>query len=69
MEKVPNMISTKDLSYISDMFNWHLVAAQKFEHYLEHVEDETCTKKLNDLCDMHRQICINLLDLIESGKS
>lgn len=69
MEKVPNMISTKDLSYISDMFNWHFVAAQKFEHYLEQVEDETCSKKLNDLCDMHRQICINLLDLIESGKS
>lgn len=29
MEKIPNMISTKDLSYISDMFNWHLVAAKK----------------------------------------
>ena len=51
------------------MFNWHLVAAQKYEHFLEHIEDETCAKKLNDLCDMHRQVCIDLLDLIEGGKN
>ncbi len=69
MEKVPNMISTKDLSYISDMFNWHLVAAEKFELYLNQVEDEECTKKLDDLCNMHRKICSDLLSLLEGGDS
>ena len=26
METVPNIISTKDLSYLSDMFNWNFTA-------------------------------------------
>lgn len=29
MEKVPDMISTKDLSYIEDMFNWHFIICKK----------------------------------------
>lgn len=69
MEKVPNMISTKDLSYITDMFNWHLVASKKIEFYLNQCEDEECTKKLNGLCDLHRQICTDLLGLLEGGEN
>lgn len=67
MKKVPNMISTKDLSYITDMFNWHIVAAEKFELYLNQVEDEECSKKLNELCDLHRGICADLIELLEGG--
>lgn len=69
MKKIPNMISTKDLSYISDMFNWNLVAAEKYEYYLNLIEDEECAKKLSTLCDMHRQICNDLLNILKEGDS
>lgn len=68
MEKVPNMISTKDLMYISDMFNWNLIAAKKFELFLNEVQDEKCTKILNDLCNTHYQICADLTGLLEEGE-
>ncbi len=67
MEKIPNMISTKDLSYISDMFNWHLVAAKKYEYYLNQCEDQQCVKKLEELYDLHYSICNDLINLLESG--
>lgn len=69
MEKVPNMISTKDLSYITDMFNWHIIAAEKYEAYLNQIEDKECSKKLDYLFEMHLQICSNLLSILESGEN
>ena len=35
MKNVPNEISTKDLQYIKDMFNWNFVAMKKFDDYIE----------------------------------
>ena len=67
MKKVPKMISTKDLSYISDMFNWHLIAAKKMECYAEMIEDDECLDKINALCKMHYDTCNTLCDLLESG--
>ncbi|MDD2505421.1 MAG: spore coat protein [Bacilli bacterium] len=67
MKKIPNMISTKDLSYISDMFNWNIVAAKKYDYYLNQCEDEECVKLLNELSDLHHQICEDLLNLIEGN--
>ena len=49
MNKLPEMISTKDLMYICDMFNWHLVTAKKIEHYSLHVTDKDCSKKLESI--------------------
>ena len=36
MKKVPYMLSTKDTSYIEDMFNWNITAYQKCEEYLKY---------------------------------
>lgn len=33
MQNVPNIISTKDLSYICDMFNWNFTTAKKALNY------------------------------------
>ena len=40
MNTVPNIISTKDLSYLEDMFNWHFNASKKAHHFSEEVQDE-----------------------------
>ena len=34
MKEVPNIISTKDLSYIKDMASWNLVMAKKINSYI-----------------------------------
>ncbi|MBO5096403.1 MAG: hypothetical protein J6B98_05970 [Bacilli bacterium] len=67
MKKIPNMISSKDLSYISDMFNWNFTAAKKIEFYLESCEDEELCKELTKLNKDHIRNCQNLTKLLESS--
>ena len=38
--EVPNIISGKDLDYLSDMFNWNLSAYKKEQNSLKQVQDE-----------------------------
>ena len=53
MNKVPKMISTKDLSYISDMFSWHNTLANKLTYYLETCDDkEVEIKAFEDKTDI-----------------
>ena len=66
MKNLPEMISTKDLMYVCDMFNWHLVAAKKLTLYSEYVTDKECSKKIDELCKLHYNICEDLINLLES---
>ncbi len=69
MEKIPNMISTKDLAYISDMFNWNMTAAKKIEHYLSTCTDQEVCKEFTKLNKLHLQNCQNLTKLLESSEN
>ena len=33
MKNVPNIISTKDLSYLEDMLNWNFILIKKINNY------------------------------------
>ena len=33
MKSVPNIISTKDLSYLEDMLNWNFILIKKINNY------------------------------------
>lgn len=48
MKNVPKIISTKDLSYISDMLNWIHTISKKINHYTNIVEDEDVLKELEN---------------------
>lgn len=67
MNKVPNIISTKDLSYICDMFQWNFTAAKKSLHYSNEVNDEEIKNELENIYEMHKNICSNLIDLLNEG--
>jgi len=67
MKNLPQMISTKDILYICDMFNWHLVTAKKIETYMTQVTDKNASNKLSDLCNFHYETCEELIKLLESG--
>ena len=53
MDKVPNMISTKDLSYLSDIFEWHFVTSKKCAHYEKEATDEEIKQALGKIGQMH----------------
>lgn len=64
MNTVPKMISTKDLAYIEDMFNWHFTIAKKLNFYLENIEDKEICEEFKKLYKLHKDICSSLLNLI-----
>ena len=49
MKSVPNIISTKDLSYLEDMLNWNYVLIKKINNYISEVKDND-VKKLLEKC-------------------
>lgn len=57
MKQVPDMISTKDLSYLEDMFNWHFTIAKKAESYSMVVGDETISEFFVDVAKKHKKVC------------
>ncbi|MBE6140210.1 MAG: hypothetical protein E7172_01585 [Firmicutes bacterium] len=65
--KEPSMITAKDLSYIKDMFNWHLIAAKKLQFYLNDTIDNETTKLFKNLKELHYKHCQTLIDILESG--
>ncbi len=46
MKSVPNIISTKDLSYLEDMLNWNYILIKKINNYIEDVKDKDVKKIL-----------------------
>ncbi len=69
MKDLPQMISTKDAAYLNDMFNWNIVTAKKFDHYLDLVSDEELEQKLDELIEMHLAFAEEIIQIMEGGLS
>ena len=69
MQNVPNIISTKDLSYICDMFNWNFTTDKKALNYSNNVTDNEIKEELLNIFDMHKQICNILLNILNGGEN
>lgn len=65
MEKLEIMISTKDLSYIEDIFNWNIVALKKVEFYLKNCNDKKICTKLKQVSKLHHDNCNKVLKLLK----
>ena len=64
MKKVPCMLSTKDTSYIEDMFNCNITAYQKCEEYLKKVTNKELQSELKKISKMHYKNCDKLVKYI-----
>ncbi len=69
MNTVPNIISTKDLSYLEDMFNWHFNASKKAHHFSEEVQDEEIKKALVDAALMHANAAREIVNILKGGQN
>ncbi len=67
MEKVPDIISTKDLSYIEDIFNWNFTAAKKALSDANCVQEGSISKTLYEVYNLHYSICKKLIKLLNQG--
>jgi len=60
MKSVPNVISTKDLSYLEDMLNWNYILIKKINNYINDVNDtgvkRILTKIKNSLLNDYKTI-------------
>lgn len=65
MKEVPNIISTKDLSYIKDMLNWSLTIAKKAKHYSELTEDKEIYDFFNKVKKVHKKHYECLIQILE----
>lgn len=65
MEQVPAIISTKDLSYLSDMFEWNFIATKKALHYNNEVQNEEIKKELDKIYKMHEKHLKKILELLK----
>lgn len=64
MKQVPNMISTKDLSYLEDMFNWHFIICKKAYYYGSLDIDEDIINFFNEVYKKHKMICEKIIKLL-----
>lgn len=64
-EKVPNIITGKDLDYLSDMFNWNYGGYKSSINAVERVTDEEIKNiliKASDLFYGNMNVVINILN-------
>lgn len=65
MKKVPCMISTKDLAYISDIFNWNITISKRLEVYLKTCKDQEVCKEFTKLKKLHLKVCNDMTNLLK----
>ena len=65
MNKVPEMISTKDIAYIADIFEWNFIVCKKAHEFSKLVEDNDIKEELERVSCMHKNICDKLLKILE----
>lgn len=67
MNKVPSMISTKDLAYIEDMLNWNYTLAKVANHYSEEIQDEEIIEEINKVKELHVGHFNELINILGGG--
>lgn len=67
--EVPNMISGKDLDYLSDMFTWNYGAYKSVCNSIEKVEDEPIKSMLQKSSTVFLENMNKVLQLLQGGSN
>lgn len=65
MDNIPNIISTKDFSYLSDMFSWNYTAIKQFHHLIKHSDDAELNEILNYVRNSHIDNCKKIIEILK----
>lgn len=64
LNTVPLMISTKDLAYIADMFEWNFIASKKAQHFANEIIDPEIKELIERVSQMHAEHCRKLVNIL-----
>ena len=67
--KVPNIITGKDLDYLSDMYNWNYDALKKVNIGINNSEDEEIKKTLEEGYKLFKNNLNVILSILKEGGS
>ncbi|MGN1358154.1 MAG: hypothetical protein ACI4WU_02170 [Bacilli bacterium] len=65
--EVPNIISGKDLDYLSDMFEWNYTAMKKTNDMVGKTQDEDIKKILEKGCNLFDQNMKEVINILNNG--
>ena len=65
--KVPNIITCKDLDYLSDMFNWNYGAFKSNYNSISEVTDNEIKEMLERSTNVFKEFILNILSILASG--
>jgi len=66
---VPNVISGKDLDYLSDMFNWNYEALKKAKDFKDRASDSEINEMLKKGCELFNSNLKVILSILSLGGS
>lgn len=66
---VPNIISGKDLDYLSDMFNWNYEALKKAKDFKDRASDSEIKEMLKQGCELFNSNIKEVLSILSEGGS
>ena len=66
-EKVPNIITGKDLDYLSDMFNWNYGAYKSNLNAINEVNDNEIKEILEKSTNIFKNTLMDILSILASG--
>lgn len=64
---VPNIITGKDLDYLTDMFNWNYNAYKNNVNSLEKINDEGIKQIVKKAIDLFNGSMMEVLSILASG--
>ncbi len=67
--EVPNIISCKDLDYLSDMFSWNYGAYKSTSNSVNSVVDQEIKDILMKASDVFHENMNNILNILQNGGS
>lgn len=68
-QQVPDIITGKDLDYLSDMWQWNYDAYKKYNHYEQVSEMEELKSIFNEASNLFRTNMEQVLNILEGGSN
>ena len=67
--EVPDIITGKDLNYLSDSFEWNILSLKKTNDSIPKVNDEEIKSILKEACNLFDANLKTILNILEGGKN
>lgn len=69
MKSVPNILTTKDLDYLKDMFGWNHTAYKLMEDAINYASDTSVCECLNNASIMFYDNLKTIIKIVKDGQN